>query len=109
MPHLPFRPDNFASWTTPKLSPAIPTIAATTLSPNPSRGGNSNKLLYVGLGVLTVAVIATTVYLINQHNELNYQVSSISFEIKKLSALKAKEQTNKDLVTETKPKEDGTT
>lgn len=109
MPHLPFRPDNFASWTTPKLSPAIPTIAATTLSPNPSRGGNSNMLVYVGLGILTVAVIATTVYLMNQNNEINYQVSSISFEIKKLSALRSQEQTNNDLTTDAKAKEDGTT
>ncbi len=106
--HLPFKAENFACWTAPKLSPAIPAIATTTLSPNSPGGGNSNMLLYVGLGVLTVAVIATTVYLINQNNELNYQLSSVSFEIKKLSALKAQEQTNNDLITEPKTKEHGT-
>ncbi len=66
-------------------------------------------LLYVGLGVLTVAVIATTVYMLNQDNEINNQLSSASFKIKKLSALKAKEKTNKDLITDTKLKEEVTT
>lgn len=107
--HLPFRADNFASWTAPKLLPAVSNIAAATPSPNSPGGGNSNMLPYVGLGVLTIAVIATTVYLVNQNNGLSCQISSVSFEIKKLSALKSQEQTKNDLITEPKTKEHGTT
>lgn len=107
--HLPFKPDNFASWATPKLLPSIPTIATNPPSPNPSDGGNTGPLLYIGLGVLTIAIIASTVYLFNQNRQLSYQISALTFQVQNQAAAEEQETGNNNLPTDSKHENNDTT
>lgn len=107
--HLPFKADNFATWATPKLLPSIPTIATTPPSSNQSAGGHSNTFIYIGLGVLTFAVIATAVYLINQNEELSYHISALTHEINKSSVPKVPETGYNTLPIDSKLKDNETT
>jgi len=86
-PLQPFKPKDFANLFTPVTTSAI--IASTLPIENgfsdPSlRPGNgkSNTLLYVGIGVLTIGLIAVVAVVIHKHNEVASKLSRLSFEMK---------------------------
>lgn len=104
--YLPFKPGHFATWVSPKPLPVIPSQAAITPSRSKIEEGSSNILLFVGLGVLAIAVIAV-VYSIQTQSELNFKISAISSDLKELSALNAPKQTEDNLVTIDKSNDHG--
>lgn len=108
-PLRPFKLDDYANWMAPRslpiVTPDIPTIPPPSISPG--GGSNSNVLLYMGLGILALTVIAGGVYLIYQNNELNNQLSNISLEMKKLSSSKEEVQFGNNLLTDSKTNKNG--
>lgn len=100
--HLPFKPENFSLWAKPKLLPAAPNIAEAPPTSNPSVKDDSYTMLHIAFGVLAIAVIVTTIYLVYRNHELSYQISAISSEKNNPFTPEVQETGNNNLPTDSK-------
>jgi len=77
-PITPLKPADFARLATPPLLPSVPVT-----NPDANQtSGTDNLPIYIGLGLITVAIVFTVI-VIHQNNQVTNQLAQLSLDLKR--------------------------